>query len=115
MAAASGYHDVVNILLHHKCTVDTRDHDTVTPLYLATYYGNYEVMKMLVGAFANVNAVTKVILFELFSPLLFKFPGLPTIRSLTVCKNGRGRSGPFYHVNDVSVYLGRHRGGGVPD
>lgn len=61
MAAASGYHDVVNILLHHKCTVDTRDHDAVTPLYLATYYGNYEVMKMLVATFADVNAVTKVI------------------------------------------------------
>ena len=23
--------------------------------------------------------------------------------------------GPFYCVNDVSVYLGRQRGGGVPD
>ena len=61
MALASGYHDVVKVLLHHKCTVDARDHDGITPLYLATYYGNYEVMKMLVGAFANVNAVTKVI------------------------------------------------------
>ena len=54
-------HDVVKVLLHHKCTVDARDHDGVTPLYLATYYGNYEVMKMLVAAFADVNAVTKVI------------------------------------------------------
>ena len=25
-----------------------------------------------------------------------------------------GRPGPFYHVNDISVYLGRQRGGGVP-
>ena len=24
-------------------------------------------------------------------------------------------SGPFYHVNDVSVYLDRQRGGGIPD
>ena len=62
MAAASAYHDVVKVLLYHKCTVDTRDHDGITPLFLATYHGNYEVMKMLVGAFANVNAVTKVIL-----------------------------------------------------
>ena len=68
MAAASGYHDVMKILLYHKCTVDVRDHDGITPLYLATYHGNYEVMKMLVGAFANVNAVTKVILY--FSPPL---------------------------------------------
>ena len=28
-------------------------------------------------------------------------------------QNGGGRAGPFYHVNDVSVYLGRQRG--VPD
>ena len=34
--------------------------------------------------------------------------------SLAVCKNGGGRPGPFYHVDDVSVYLGRQRGGGVP-
>ena len=68
VAAASAYHDVVKVLLYHKCTVDARDHDGITPLYLATYHGNYEVMKMLVGAFANVNAVTKVILY--FSPPL---------------------------------------------
>ena len=79
LAAASGYHDVVKVLLHHKCTVDARDHGGITPLYLATYYGNYEVMKMLVGAFANVNAVTKVIFISIFAvPLLFKFPGLHT-------------------------------------
>ena len=49
--------------------------------------------------------------------LLALFPGLPTIQSLVVCKRGGGRPGPFYHVNDVSVYLGRQRGGreGVPD
>ena len=45
------------------------------------------------------------------------FLGLPTFQfwSLAVCKNGggRGRSGLFYHVNDVSIYLGRW--GGVPD
>jgi len=34
--------------------------------------------------------------------------------SLAVCKNGGGRPGTIYHVNDVSVYLGRQRGGGVP-
>ena len=30
--------------------------------------------------------------------------------SLAVCKNGGGRPGPFYHVNDVSVYLSDHGG-----
>ena len=30
------------------------------------------------------------------------------------CKNGGGRPGIFYHVNDVSVYLGRQRGGRGP-
>ena len=32
------------------------------------------------------------------------FPGLPTVQFLIAC---RGRPGIFYHVNDVSVYLGR--------
>ena len=36
-------------------------------------------------------------------------------RLLVVCKNGVGRPGTFYHMNDVSVYLGRQRGGGVPN
>ena len=31
--------------------------------------------------------------------------------SLTVSKNGRGRLGPFYHMNDANVYLGRQREG----
>ena len=34
---------------------------------------------------------------------------------LAPCKNGGGRPGLFYHVNDVSVYLGRQREGGVSD
>ena len=29
-----------------------------------------------------------------------------------VLRSGGGRPGPFYHVNDVSVYLGRQRGEG---
>ena len=28
-------------------------------------------------------------------------------------KNGGGRPGPFYHVNDISLYLGRRGEGGV--
>ena len=39
------------------------------------------------------------------------FPGLPTVQFLV----GEGRPGPFYHVNDVSVYQGTERGRGVPD
>ena len=35
-----------------------------------------------------------------------------SFRLLGVCKNGGGRPGPFYHVDDVSVYLDRQR---VPD
>ena len=30
---------------------------------------------------------------------------------LAECKNGGGGPGPFYHVDDVSVYLGRQMGG----
>ena len=33
---------------------------------------------------------------------------------LAVCKNRGGRPGPFYHMNDVSVYLGRQLGEGSP-
>jgi len=35
--------------------------------------------------------------------------------SLAVCKNRGGRPGPFYHMSDVSVYLGRQRWGGFLD
>ena len=97
----------MKVLLHHKCTVDARDHDGVTPLYLATYHGNYEVMKMLVGAFANVNAVTKVIYILIFTvPFSLSSQVFPqsAFRSLAVFKNGGGRPGPFYYVNDVSAY-----------
>ena len=43
------------------------------------------------------------------------FPGLPNVQFwlLAVCKNGWGRPGPFYHMNDISIYLGRQRGGGI--
>ena len=33
----------------------------------------------------------------------------------TNSRNRRGRPGPFYPVNDISVHLGRQRGGGVPN
>ena len=44
---------------------------------------------------------------------LASFPGLPTIQFLITCnmQKQRGRPGIIYHVNDVSVYLGRQRGG----
>ena len=38
----------------------------------------------------------------------------PVFWSFAVCKNGGGRPGPFYHMNDISVYLSRQRGEGVP-
>ena len=43
-------------------------------------------------------------------------PGLPTVQFLITCnfQNRRGRPGRFQHVNDISVYLGRQRWGGVP-
>ena len=44
------------------------------------------------------------------------FPGLLTVQFLIACsmQKGRGRPGPFCHLNDVSVYLGRQRGEGSP-
>ena len=48
---------------------------------------------------------------------LVSLPGLPTVQFLITCsikKNGRGRPGPFYHVNDFHVHLDRQRGGGIP-
>ena len=45
-------------------------------------------------------------------------PALPTIQVLiaySMQKQGGGRPGSFYHVNDISVYLGRQRGRRVPN
>ena len=38
----------------------------------------------------------------------------PVFDHLQYAKTEVGRPGPFYHVNDVSVYLGRQRGGRGP-
>ena len=38
----------------------------------------------------------------------------PVFDVLQYAKNRGGEPGPFYHINDVSVYQGRQRGGGVP-
>ena len=35
--------------------------------------------------------------------------------AFAVCKNGGGRPGVIYHVNDVSVYQVDRGGGGVPE
>ena len=61
MAAISGYQDMVKILLDYKASVNVQDRHGNTPLHLAASNGNYEVVKLLVGAFADVDAVTKVI------------------------------------------------------
>ena len=47
---------------------------------------------------------------------LASFPGLPTTQFSITCniQNRGGRPGSLYHVNDVSVYLGRQRWGGIP-
>ena len=60
MAATNGNHDIVKFLLDHKASVNVQDYHGNTPLHLAASYGNYEVVKLLVGAFADVDAVTKV-------------------------------------------------------
>ena len=40
------------------------------------------------------------------------FPGLPTVQFIACSmQEQRGRAGPFYHMNDVSVYLGQQRVG----
>jgi len=61
VAAISGYQDMVKILLDYKASVNVQDRHGNTPLHLAASNGNYEVVKLLVGAFADVDAVTKVI------------------------------------------------------
>ena len=38
----------------------------------------------------------------------------PVFDHLQYKKNGRGRPGPFYHVNDFHVNLDGQRGGGIP-
>ena len=61
MAATNGYHDIVKVFLDHKASVSIQDHHGNTPLHLAASHGNYEVVKLLVGVFADVDAVTKVL------------------------------------------------------
>ena len=46
--------------------------------------------------------------------LVALFTGLPTIQVLITCSMHK-RTGPFYHMNDVSVCLDRQRENGVPD
>ena len=56
-----------------------------------------------------------IFVFTLCVEILPLFPGLPTVQFLIACsmEKRRGRPGPFYHVNDPSVYLGNPRGGQV--
>ena len=42
------------------------------------------------------------------------FPDCPVFDRLQYAKTRRGRPGPFYHMNEVSVSLGRQRGEGSP-
>ena len=69
----------------------------------------------------KAGAVTHFIVSDVLQSVdesfLASFPGLPTVQflSLSVCKNEGGRPGPFYHWNDVSVYLVGRRGWGGGD
>ena len=61
------------------------------------------------------NQHTGVTLRKLYEAKLASFPGLSTIQFLITCSMQKQRPGPFYHVNDISVYVDRQRRGGVPD
>ena len=65
----------------------------------------------VLGWFAGFHPKLSLVVLALY---LASFP-TSSFSLLAVCKNGGGRPGSFYHVNDVSVYLGRQRGGGVSD
>ena len=58
-----------------------------------------------------------VYVVEWYGETITSFQGLPIVQFLITCsmQKQRGRAGPFYHVNDVSVDLGRRRWGEVPD
>ena len=49
-----------------------------------------------------------------FPSLIPRSSHRPVLIACSMHKNGGERPGPFYHVNDVSVYLGRQTGGGSP-
>ena len=64
----------------------------------------------------NKNSSENVVLSKCYLYSLVPRPShRPVFDLLQYAKNRGGRPGPFYHINDVSVYLGRQRGGGVPD
>ena len=70
--------------------------------------------KTLLGE-VRIICVVVLSLSWLCSSLVSRLSRAPSsFWSLAVCKNGGGRPSPFYHVNDVSVYLGRQRGEGSP-
>ena len=70
----------------------------------------------------HIHTLTHTLTYTHTSYLLLQLEKLvvycrPSHRSVfdRSTQNGGGRPDPFYHMNDISVYLGRQRGGVVPD
>src|SRR5215469_3520309 len=59
-AAKTGDVDAVRALLKEKANVNEAQGDGMTPLHWAVYSNNFEVAELLVGAGADVKAVTRV-------------------------------------------------------
>ena len=73
------------------------------------------LLKHVLCMVVELHYISACIFKETFCFLVVRVAMYPpsSLWSLAVCKNGGGRPGIIHHMNDVSVYLGRQRGGGV--
>ncbi|XP_041376954.1 protein phosphatase 1 regulatory subunit 16A-like isoform X2 [Gigantopelta aegis] len=59
IAAANGYLEVGHFLLSNRCSVSPRDDDSWQPIHAAAFWGQPEMLQMLVEHGANLDAKTR--------------------------------------------------------
>jgi len=57
-ASSGGHTNLVQWLIEHQASVDTRDDSNWTPLIIAASAGHEAVVRLLIGAGADVNCCT---------------------------------------------------------
>ena len=74
---------------------------------------NFATHSAAANTFKSVHLYLHNKTFLKIKQILALFPDL--FDHLQYAKTERAKACPFYQVNDISVYLGRQMGGGVPD